>query len=660
MVFKIWRCGNGSEVERPAGAISWRHPNQLLILVSVLALLPRLFDGLLRPIDYNGFWHIFIARNLPREWPKLPHPPLFLVFLRVIDSFSNAVLAYRSVSLLTGVVAVYLVGRILLRLETLPVVAILAALTMAFASNAITLSNEVQSYSLCVLFILGSFFFYLDLLRTDSPPSKCSRVAFASLACLGLLSHYFTGLYLIACVLAPLVVVAVRQEHRHSLLGRISRRWRADLLTILPPGLVGFLLYEFQAKRFVQPLNELPGFYFEAGMETVSSFLIRNLRNTFNLFAPVVLPRARYALPLLALFALVVFWAAGTEKKRGLGSVNRLLPALFLILLLVTGMALGVLGWYPLGGWMRQQFLIFVFGVLGAFVALDRLLRALRSRVRRNALVALCFGLIGVNFAKNFDQLAHPPPEAFLPKVEAFSEQFPGARTVHVDQFSLVGLFIAYHDWEWRFSGQDPGNKFVESYSLNSGDRRLTITAYRDSWIFDFSSEALFREYGGVWGKSADACEYLLCVGRTVYKPVKKYLAVSEQKELREGISSGMAAEGLEARRVIVTTNGDVYAESCVKREVRVTKVVPGGTAAGVPFQIQPRGDSAISVLGSGFRRGAAVVLDGHRLETTFGNIGWVTASVPRDLYARPGRLELRVVNADRSASNAMVFEVHP
>lgn len=97
-----------------------------------------------------------------------------------------------------------------------------------------------------------------------------------------------------------------------------------------------------------------------------------------------------------------------------------------------------------------------------------------------------------------------------------------------------------------------------------------------------------------------------------------------------------------------------------MERELRVTAVVPPGTRAGVGFQIQPTGESAVSVLGNGFRRGAVVVLDGRRLATTFGNAGWITARVPRNLYAAPGVLELRVVNAEGTPSNIALFEVRP
>ena len=108
-------------------------PNRSLILVAALSLVPRLFDALVRPIDYNGYWHLFIARNLSREWRNLGHPPLFLVLLKAVDSLAHAPLVYRSISLVAGAATVYLVGRVLARLGTRPPVPVLGALATAFA-----------------------------------------------------------------------------------------------------------------------------------------------------------------------------------------------------------------------------------------------------------------------------------------------------------------------------------------------------------------------------------------------------------------------------------------------------------------------------------------------------------------------------------------------
>ncbi len=122
-------------------------------------------DCFLRPIDYNGFWHVFIARNLSREWLNLQHPPAYLVLLRISDTLSRTVLSYRSWGLLAGVGSVFLVGRLLLELRCRPATAAMGAAVMAFSVNSIRLSNEVESYSVCVFLVLASLLFYFRVVE---------------------------------------------------------------------------------------------------------------------------------------------------------------------------------------------------------------------------------------------------------------------------------------------------------------------------------------------------------------------------------------------------------------------------------------------------------------------------------------------------------------
>jgi hypothetical protein len=73
---------------------------------------------------------------------------------------------------------------------------------------------------------------------------------------------------------------------------------------------------------------------------------------------------------------------------------------------------------------------------------------------------------------------------------------------------------------------------------------------------------------------------------------------------------------------------------------------------------VQPNGYSALSVTGKNFAPGAAILANGSRLDTTFGNSGWMTALFPSDLYATSGVVELKVVNPDGKSSNAISFLV--
>jgi hypothetical protein len=536
-----------------------------LLAVTAIAAVPRLFDALKRPIDYNGWWHVFIARNLSREWLNLQHPPLFIALLRIVDSVGHSALAYRSISLASGIGSVYLVGLLLARLDCLPETQVLGALTAALAYNAITLSNEVESYSLAVLLILGAFFFYLDVIAVRAPPVR-SRVVFAGLSCLAVATHYFAGLFLIACVLAPLAIAAVSPEYRRRLFADASRRRLADLFTFLPPAAVGLALYQLQAKPWVTRLSSLPAFYYHPGEERVVNFAIRNLRETWNLFAPFSFLHARCALPLLGLFLAGVIWGATRRFPNGDASPRRIVPSLFLVELLGIGIALGSLGKYPFGGMMRHQFLFFLFALLAGCVALDSSLRNLGAPGTRRVAVAACFAAIALDFGFQLPRLASPRRYPLPPIVRQFSSEFESAGAVTVDYFNLIGLFSVYPDREWRFLGRDPYRATVERYEVGGGSRVLEVLAVRDFWVFDFGDEALYRELAEVWPRDARVCHFVFCAtGTVLYEP--RWNSMAGRRELLRTRMAALAnRHGLAVKQCRATEYLDLLVELCGSR----------------------------------------------------------------------------------------------
>src|SRR3954452_14867103 len=86
-----------------------------LILIALIASIPRLVLGASQFIEYDGYWHVFIAQQdrWPNFWRDIEtnaHPPLYFLLLNVVIRFSRSLLAYRSISILTGLLSVALVG----------------------------------------------------------------------------------------------------------------------------------------------------------------------------------------------------------------------------------------------------------------------------------------------------------------------------------------------------------------------------------------------------------------------------------------------------------------------------------------------------------------------------------------------------------------------
>ncbi len=89
-----------------------------------------------------------------------------------------------------------------------------------------------------------------------------------------------------------------------------------------------------------------------------------------------------------------------------------------------------------------------------------------------------------------------------------------------------------------------------------------------------------------------------------------------------------------------------------------IRQVDPPATVIRQGFNVQPDGQSAISVTGANFRQGATIVANDAPLPTVFGSDHWLTAFFDEALYSRRGTVEIRVRNPDRCTSPAAVFTV--
>lgn len=88
-------------------------------------------------------------------------------------------------------------------------------------------------------------------------------------------------------------------------------------------------------------------------------------------------------------------------------------------------------------------------------------------------------------------------------------------------------------------------------------------------------------------------------------------------------------------------------------------QVGPSRTAAGQGFRVQADGSSAMWLACENATADTVVVFGGRALPTTYGGPGLVTARVPPELYAEPGRHEVAIRNG-AGQSGALEFVVQP
>jgi hypothetical protein len=78
---------------------------------------PMLILGNSEYINYDGYWHLFIAtqdswRQFVTEFRADAHPPLYLAALRAAAAIGHSRLLLRAPSIIPGAVGVYVLGRI--------------------------------------------------------------------------------------------------------------------------------------------------------------------------------------------------------------------------------------------------------------------------------------------------------------------------------------------------------------------------------------------------------------------------------------------------------------------------------------------------------------------------------------------------------------------
>jgi hypothetical protein len=99
-------------------------------------------------------------------------------------------------------------------------------------------------------------------------------------------------------------------------------------------------------------------------------------------------------------------------------------------------------------------------------------------------------------------------------------------------------------------------------------------------------------------------------------------------------------------------------ARTAPPEELSIKSVDPPSTDPKIGFHLQPNGESAISIIGTGFEQGSVITANGLALKTTFGSQEWLTALAPPELYREPGTIEFRVVNPNKKISNSIQFQV--
>ena len=522
--------------------------NRVLLGIALLASLPRLYLAATQFIEYDGYWHVFIAmqdnwQQFQWEYQSNFHPPLFYLLLKLALLFGHNRIVYRAISLLTGVAAVFVIGKIAEKVSLRCETAVVAALTYGLALPAIIISCEVRSYMLSVFFVLVSFYYFLDVVGPAGSASGKSRALFALSAILAGYSHYGAFFYVFACsVCAALFdMVPPRQN--------LAKRLALDFAAFGAIAAALAYVYFTHARAHAHAAGHLQSYYFQPGSgESVGAFLLRNSRALFNRFSPVAVGTlAQFRVVLAALILCAGALAYLIRNLRRPENARAAATVLTTGLILAAIMAGAVLDIYPYGGELRQQFFLFPFVILCGCILLDRLATTIGRPRLASAVVASAVAATLAAWTIAFAQWPKMKTELGTAQMIRFHETFPAPVAVYVDEFNLINFFIHYDNWDWRFVGHNRAVPTVDVYRVSRGTQSLLVLRDRQRWNLDLGDRSVYRDL-------AKCMRSQPLPSLTVFYTQQKPPASTKSQELSlpNQISALAAGESLCTKKLIV------------------------------------------------------------------------------------------------------------
>ncbi len=471
----------------------------VLVFITLAAAVPRLLLGASQFIEYDGYWHIFIAQqdNWARFWSDIytnAHPPLYFLLLKIVLHFGHSLLVYRSISLATGIASVVLTGFIARRVTGSDIRAYQSALAYGLALPAIIVSCEVRSYMLSVFFVLLSFLCFLSLSEPGSVPDEAkARVGFAAGAILACLSHYFAFFYAGAALLLLLGRYAVRRYK-----GGMTN-WRSEAATILPVAAAIWTLYRVHAGPLAQIQSHLlPYYYAPHGRETAASFLLRNWKNFVNLFSPFRISSDTAAFGILILALIGGLFSARLLRGARDAAAVRASWTMLITAMMLAGFVLAALaGKYPFGGDLRQQYLLFPFLVLCVAICAQGVAGKLSGFVpvygRRllNGIVVVAIVWVSV---VRFEQYPKSATDVAADQIAVFNQLEPAPAAVYLDQFNLITFFIYHHTWHWSFLSLPQPIPGIDVYRLSRGPAQMLVFRDKTQWNLEPDDAAIYSK----------------------------------------------------------------------------------------------------------------------------------------------------------------------
>lgn len=456
-----------------------------------------LYFGPRERLGYDSFWHVFIARlddwrQFAFEIADNAHPPLYYLVLKAATLLGSHVFVYRLPSMISIVVATWLMARVAGRLVDQPWLPVIAAVTFGLSQSAIEVGLEVRAYALATCLTLAAMWYYVRLAETGfAGGSRANRAGFTLFLTLALLTHYSVVFVALAAGLSPFLLRALGAGGSKAGTAPLRDTWRANMLTFGAPLGVFAVFYVGHARYWSHRIQHLPEFMFDPARESVLTFAGRTLRAELGLLTPAgPIGPVLIGAAVLMIAALLVASRRMTSSRR---AVALLFPTMLAVIVAVV-LAASLAGRYPFGGPVRHQFFVLPFAILTLVVSVDRVGSSYVPAARRSLLTAALAVACVPSIAWWAVTLAPTTGLMYQRQVNAYRATVADTRAVYLDQFSLIPFFMHHHQWTWHMERgvSTPGRFGV--WTVSRGDERFRMCRDRSHWELDLSDAALYGD----------------------------------------------------------------------------------------------------------------------------------------------------------------------
>ena len=451
------------------------------------------------------------------------HPPLYFVLshwwltLFAGDGDLVSIWQARSLSAILGIVAIpamfglgWLVFNSLLAAQ-------FAAALMAVSPYSIYLAQEARHYTLAILWVIASLACWITTIRhlsRQQVPQRSLMLVWVVVNSLGMATHYFFGLNLLAQALVLLTlcwsdVKSDRQQAKPTLLTSI---WRRIALAILGT-LAGSAVWVFSWLNFPhERLTTWTQQDFDLGWSLLSP-LGRLLAWNLTMFVlPPVEGVSDWIIAISAVLLLpILFWLVKLtwQYLRTADSPTEVAVQRFVGISLVLNLVFTYIIGRDLTLAARFQYFYFpLILILGAGV-LNRQWQSTRRQLSSRILVVaiLLLGCLGgVVIVNNYGFQKSDRPDLFVPAIAEVNQDVPIVMATvyrtHGQAVESIGLA-----WEWQQYAEGINDKSSDApqfllFSVEDNYRNATSNLYRfleefprpfDLWLVNFSASTVLK-----------------------------------------------------------------------------------------------------------------------------------------------------------------------